>query len=382
MKKIILILLILLDISYLQAIEPVTYVPSLPANLEAFTDNEEIFFNKVMDYYIPAILLKNQLDLLNIKTNINIPPLSFEMLSNMETKDIQKYYNDASKLYKKVQETELNIVDQNLFRCEKEKNELKKQLIKLSLDTIASNKNQEIYELLQLSLDSSLQKSKDIEKKLWKKIQKLNEEFNEYKLNSLYIGNQQPSFDIKFELFTEQNFFNDERINSKLSPGIGLTMQLIKLTKKSSKVNLWGKYNLLTNEISAPSQKPPQVNAIVKNHINVWSTGADLQISLSDFFYINKVVWNFNIGAGYFSCYSKYYNTSIPENDFAGYEIKMETSLGRFSTSFPFKLVFGTNFKKFSDELIFSSINNTINLGKPWISSIYAGIQFDFVKLY
>lgn len=382
MKKTILVLLILVTTSSIKAVEPAVYVPPLPADLEAFTDNEELFFNKLMDFYIPAILLKNQLDLLNIKTNTKIPPLSYETISNMETKDIKKYQKIASDLYKKVKETDLNIVDQNLFLCEKEKNELKKQITKLSIDTIASRKNQEIYELLKASLDSSLQQNKEIEKNLWKKIDDLTDEFNEYKINSTYEGNKKPVFYMKTEINAEYYFFNDTRLNSKLSPGFGINVVLIKLTKNTSAINFWGKYNFLTTDVSAYSQKPQYVYNVLKNTTNVWSFGTDLQLSLGDLFNINKIDWFLNLGYGYFIGYSKYNNLSYQENDFSGYEIKIETTVGRFSSSFPFSLVFGTNFKKFTDELIFTDINNPVNLGKLWITSIYTGIQFDFVKLY
>jgi hypothetical protein len=79
MKKIILLFMLIFGTIQLMAIEPIVYVPQLPADLDAYTDDENIYFSKLMDYYLPAKMLETQLILYNQKPNQTVPQLTYDI---------------------------------------------------------------------------------------------------------------------------------------------------------------------------------------------------------------------------------------------------------------------------------------------------------------
>jgi hypothetical protein len=382
MKYFLLIIIFLVIQSNTKAVEPTAFVPPLPGNLDAYTDNEEIFFAKVMDYYIPALLLDNQLRLLGQTPQIKvIPKFTYEMVNNLDPKYIKQYYKIATDLFNQVKNTELNIVDQNLYKCEKEKSELQKQVIKLSLDTIASTQNKELYEMLIKNFDSTIIQHKEFEKLLLEKIDKLNSELYNDKINNINGNSNLQIFSIKVSNELEQFFYSLDNIQTYLSPGIDCNITLIKLSPQANFISLWGKYNYIANLVTTSQNNRADFNNW-KFSSDLLSLGMNFEFSLSQIINTNNLNWIFDLGIGYFKQYTKVVNTNLPDNEFSGYKIKMETSFYKFSQVFPIGLVFGVDFNKYSDNLFFPVGPSAVDLGKIWAPSVYAGIRFNLINIY
>ena len=381
MKKLFFIFVFLAIVGTAFSTEPACTVPPLPGNLDAFTDTEEMYFDKIMEYYLPAIILESQLKMMNVEPKVKVHRLNSEMLANLDPKYI-KYYNKVGfDLYSQIKELQMDVVNKQLFDSETENRQLKKDVTQLMIDTIGTMKYKELYNMLLSSIDKSLSDNKEIEKRFVEKIDKLLNEISSVKYNLTSFEKAKPSYVMTIAGIGEQVMYNSSQINGDIAAGAILTLNTLRIAKDVGVINIWGKYSLLTSE-NLPLTSNAQNLTYLKYKNDMWSVGGDFELNLSHLFKTNAVNWNLKLGFGYMKGFIRTTNTSLPDKLYNGNLIKLETNLFNFNNIMPFGIVFGANFYKFNSDLIYPTYNYDINLGNPWIPSIYFGLNFNLLKIY
>lgn len=102
----ILILLVIMMITYnypIFAAKPIANVPPAPKNYEVYTDNEDIYLEKYLEYYTPALMLQTQLKMMGVTNYPNIPLFSYEDLENMDIQKLKSIVKIANNLSKQVE---------------------------------------------------------------------------------------------------------------------------------------------------------------------------------------------------------------------------------------------------------------------------------------
>jgi len=100
---ILLLLIIATSVSSVIAMKPIVIVPPPPQNYEVYTDNEDIFFEKYLEYYIPAIMLQAQLKIVGVSNYPSIPSLSFQDIQNLDVQKLKNIVKVANNLMKQVE---------------------------------------------------------------------------------------------------------------------------------------------------------------------------------------------------------------------------------------------------------------------------------------
>lgn len=355
----------------MMAIEPVVQVPQLPADLDAYTDDENIYFSKLMDYYLPAKVLETQLILYKQKPNQTIPQLTYDIISDLEPRTISNYYKIAKSLLNQVQSLDYSQIDNELANSKAEIEKLKKEIVRLSLDTTGISQIIETNEFLKENNQELRQKMNEIEKAYLLKIAEIDKQIYSTKLQ--YAQNEKiyPTFLLTASPLIEQFFFGDENLSSPISPGAMVNLSVLKLWDNTSVISLWGKYQYLSTE--AISTIDPYFGKSIF-YTNVWSFGLDFELNLSKVFEIKDFDWTMKLGGGYLIQNT----TNAIQNTINADVIKLQFDFYNFSKTLPLGVVIGTTFNKYLDDLVIG----WIHLGTPWVPTIYAGLKFDIVKVY
>lgn len=381
MKKIITTILFLGIYIGLYAVEPICTVPALPGNLDPYTDEEEIYFDKLMEYYLPAVTLEAQLKLMNITPKMKVPILSSEMLDNMDPKYFKQYNKIAFELYSQIKNLKMDVVNKQLFDSESENKILKKDNTQLMIDTIGSHKYKELYTMLLDAVDKSISDNKEIEKKYVEKIRKLLNELSDTKYRFTTENYNQPSFVLSASPIMEQFFYNSSQVNSFIAPGVILNVNALRISKNIGLINIWGKFCQLTTQ-SKVLPSLPGSNTWLTYKNDQWTFGSDFELNLSELMNIQSLGWSFKVGAGYMKGYIRTPNIGVGQIEYNGNMIKLETDFNNINKVLPFGVTLGMNFNKFNSDLIYPQFQRNINLGKPWIPSVYMGLNFNLLNVF
>ncbi|HRT67403.1 MAG TPA: hypothetical protein P5216_01545 [Bacteroidota bacterium] len=371
MKKIILLLMLIFCTIQLKAIEPIVQVPQLPADLDAYTDDENIYFSKLMDYYLPAKMLETQIILYKQKPNQTIPQLTYDIISDLDAKTISKYYKIAKNLYNQVQLLQYSQIDNELANSKAAIEKLNNQIVKLSLDTTGIGQIVETNEFLKENNQELRQKMNEIEKAYLQKIAELDKQFYETKMQ--YAKNERiyPAFLLTTSPVIEQFFFSNDDLSAPISPGVMVNLSLVKLWDNTTIISLWGKYQYLTAKVTNPANASSVENTYYNN---VWNFGLDFELNLSKVLEIKDFSWTFKFGGGYLV--QNIINSD--QNSINGNVIKLEFDFYNFSKTLPFGVIIGTTFNKYGDPIVIGELT----MGREWVPTIYAGLKFDLVRIY
>jgi hypothetical protein len=363
------------------AVEPICTVPQLPGNLDSYTDEEAIYFDKLMEYYLPAVTLEAQLKLMNITPKMKVPILSSEMLDNMDPKYFKQYNKLAFELYSQIKNLKMDVVNKQLFDSESENKILKKDNTQLMIDTIGTHKYRELYQMLLEAIDKSISDNKQIEKKYVEKIRNLLNEISDTKYNLSPNEKATPSFVLSFTPIIEQFYYNDDRIGSEIAPGVIVNMNALRISKNVGLINLWGKFCQLTTQGRSGSNYPPNQSWLTYKN-DQWAFGGDFELNISALMKTESVGWSFKAGFGYMKGFIRVPNVGLPQYEYTGNIIKLETDFYNLNKLFPFGITLGANFNKFNRDLAYPNFQNNINLGKIWVPSIYFGLNFNLLQVY
>lgn len=371
MKKFALFFLVFFCTLQVKAIEPIVQIPPLPADLDAYTDDENIFFSKLLDYYLPAKILETQIILYNQKPNQSVPQLTYEMISDLETKSISNYYKIAKNLYEQAKSLQYSQIDNELANSKAEIEKLKQELMRLTLDTTGLSQIEETNLFLKENNQNLRNQMNNIERTYLEKIAEIDNQVYQAKLQYAKKDRIYPSFLLTASPIVEQFFFGNDQVKTPISPGAMVNLSVLKLWDNTSIISLWGQYQYLSPQANYSFYY--DYNQITFNY-NLWSFGLDFELNLSKLFEIDDFDWALKLGGGYLIQNSSNFNEGTLNADV----IKLQLDFFNFSKTLPLGIVVGATFNKYLDPLTIGSVY----LGTPWVPAIFAGLKFDIVRVY
>ncbi len=384
MKNVIILIAILLLSNDLFAIEPIITLPKEPQNIEAFTESEEIYFASYLDYFISATILESQLNSLGVKPKAKLPKISFELIENMDAKQLKNIIKVTLSLEKQILDLPESY-NKKMIDCEKAKADAEAKLFKLGLDTINCKKDAELINTMKNKIAEISEKSQKIESECFNKIAELTKE--NFDLKYLMLGSEELSEKVilTFQISGKQFFMDKEFINSEINPSFGIKLNAFNISDHSAYISLWADYTYLSTSVDF-LQRTSQYNEMVWTHDykdDVWSFGFDFELNLSKLFNFNNTKWNFVVGSGFFKGFSENCRKEFPKNDYSGNFVKAETNIQNFSKLFPFGFHVGTIFNYYQEPIQYPSLNKlTATMNNKWVPVVYLGLDFDLIKIY
>ncbi len=381
MRKVLISLTIMIAFgsNSLFAIKPIATIPSDPNNFEVFTENEEIFLEKYLEYYIPAVMLQTQLRMVGVDKFPKLPTFSFQVIENLEVKKLKEIAKVAKDLTKQV-EVLPESYNPALINCEKVKSELESQLFHLSLDTIGLSKEKKYIEKLKKKLEEIVAQSEKNEMEYNQKYQKLVKENFELKYYGTIDKEPMQLFLVKVTAKGSQLFLNSNDIEKGVFPSFNIDFEAVNIAQQRASISLWSEYSLQTTKVKIN----PISNSNDRQHYSeqILAFGADIGLNLSKLFSIKRIKWDFDLGFGYFKGFVNHTNYNYPKSEYQGNIIKVETSFHNFSRLTPFGIHFGAYFNRFADDIIYYKEGPPVILRSSWRPSIYAGISFNLIQIY
>jgi len=207
---------------------------------------------------------------------------------------------------------------------------------------------------LRLDLDSSITSYHNSTIEIYKTMQNINNK--KYSVFSLSIG-------------ANHFFYGNDAIDSYISPGLAVNFNPGRIFGIGRIIDIWADYYIMRTDVNTPANK------IIENSTSRYSIGANLNIPLDEVFKIKDFGAALKIGAGYFHTNTECKNIATGSTSSNGAVIKLELSMENFNQFFPFGIYFDFDFNKYNKNLIFVG-DNLINLNKPWVTSISAGLRF------
>lgn len=365
--------------SQIFAAKPITSVPAPPINYEVYTDNEDIYFEKYLEYYIPAIMLQTQLKMMGVKNFPQLPALSYQDLENMDVQKLKNIVNVANNLLKQVVSLP-DTYNPSLIDCEKSKSQLEAQIFQLTLDTIALSKDKKFLETLRKKLQELITQSEKNEMMYLQNYQKLVQENFELKYLETLDKDPMNLFLLKLIAKGSQLFVNNSDIEKNVFPSISLNFEAVNIAQNRANVNLWSEYSYQFTKVKIN----PFVQSNDRQHYieHVISFGADAGLNLAKLFNIKRIKWDFDLGYGYFIGFVNHANYNFPKTEYQGNIIKVETSFYNFWKLTPFGLHFGTYFNRFADDVVYFKDGPPTVIRSGWHPSIYMGISFNLIQVF
>jgi hypothetical protein len=140
---------------------PIIELPAFPIgySMEIYEDNDDLYALKLIEYYKIAVTYQTQLTLLGDTSSVNLSVPSPEELTDNDSKNLKKYYNQAKKLK--------NIIVglPNSART-KQLDDLKEKINKVQIQNDSLKVFADSYSLLKNRLDENLKNIENVAKKL------------------------------------------------------------------------------------------------------------------------------------------------------------------------------------------------------------------------
>lgn len=374
-----LIIIIIATNDKLFAIKPIVSVPTEPNNYEVYTENESIFFEKYLEYYIPAIMLQTQLKMIGVEQYPKISSFSFDDIENMEIKKLKGIVKVAKELSKQI-ELLPESYNPALVNCEKMKSNLESQLFKLSLDTIGLSKEKKYIELMQKKLEEVIAQAEKNEMIYNQKYQSLVKENLELKYYGTIDKEPLQLFLVKLAAKGVQHFINSYEVEKGISPTFSLNFEVINIANQKASISLWSEYNTQITKVKVN----PYIIDNQRFHYNeqIISFGADIGLNLSKLFKVRRVKWDFDLGLGYFKGFVNHADYNFAKSEYQGNTVKVETSFHNFSRLTPFGIHLGAYFNRYADDIKYFKYGSPAVLKNGWRPSVYAGVSFNFIQIY
>lgn len=363
----------------LYAIKPIVNIPADPSNFEVYTENEEIFLEKYLEYYIPAIMLQTQLRMVGIEQFSKIPPFKYEDIENLDVKKLQNIAKLTKTLSKQIDSLPESY-NPALINCEKAKSELESQLFKLSLDTIGMTKEKKYVETLKKKLEEVIARAEKNEKIYNQNFQKLVQENFELKYYGTIDKEPMQLILVRLAAKGSQLFINNDDIEKDISPAFNINFEAVNIAQQRASVSLWSEYSFQTTKIKIL----PLLNSNDRQHYNeqILAFGLDAGLNLSKLFNLKRIKWDFDLGFGYLKGFVNHTNYNFPKSEYQGNIVKVETSFYNFSRLTPFGIHFGTYFNRFAEDVMYYKDGPPVILKSGWRPSIYLGISFNLIQIY
>lgn len=364
MNKTMVLIVLFLSTSFIEAAKPVLEVPNLPnkSELELYEESEGLFAMKLLEYYKMAVALEIQLKILGVDSETKSVQPVFEELEDMDIKTLRKYYNIAAFLHSEV----LKAPDSDRQILLDKINELESQI----RDTVA------IYTIEKGALrnellDLMLTRLKQLENQNAKNIELVIEQ------NYVDCMDYHTIFSVAG---ISKIFFSQGNDIVKNDPALGLQVSV----NAGKLVGFWDGFQL-RYEYLAPKffTEYKYIEEPLNYYRHQWNTNIN-NINLGGKAVLGKspdLIHGFNIFVGYFWADSKIYN--IPESvmNWDGASLSIDYFVASPSCKFPFELFAGiTIYNSFSRNLVFQTIvpgHEFNDLGKTHLSA-NIGLKYNF----
>jgi hypothetical protein len=395
MKQMVIIMLILFTgISLSQGAEVMIDLPPKPTNSEinSLMRNKDLFASKVLEYYTIAVMLKAQLDYMNVDSDISVPTPSLNDLSFRDKKVLIRYYSLILKIK--------DLIIQQPESPDKER------IADLRNRILASHR--QIDSLNSYIFEMRLQNQhidfyKDNMNRLIEKLDILI-----VQLDSMHVAHIDDLMDLRNSIISYYEFdwrYNDpfaevglsgnmflangyDLVDNKPSLGVIVAVNLYKLFGWWSGLYVWYEH---INPLMKTSYLEKRAEFVYLENTYEWKSNLSA-LGFSQKFYFNKDADRYRdglrIAAGYFWSSGTIYN--FPgEFNFHGGRLDLEYFAGNFGLAMPIEAFMVISlYHSFNKDLIFhhgtpdiyGQYHGDINTGKTHIAG-KLGIRLNLHKL-
>ncbi len=379
MYKLLLLLFILSMQLTAFAAKPVIDIAPLPSDerLEIWEESEEIFTEKVMEYYHKATLLYMQAKLSGFETNELILPPSFEQLSDMEIQTIKDYHALAMKYFAILESLpeignreQIDKLRKELFVQMNANNEMEKRQYELALQ----HNDLEFYK-------KNWKAAREEAAKLNRKLDSATAAMDKYLIQR--EGEIRASYERNVRRFTpvfsiggtaNKYYFREDGINDKIAFGGQITFNPEPVFGFGRYLEIFGEYivpRFVTDQITQGVKLSDKWNS------QLYTIGLNLKfdnvIDLKDF------TGGIKIGAGHFWGSGNLDNVDYGAATFEGEMIRFEMFVRNADISLPLELFVAYN-SYFASEFVFDSRLQYLNFGEPQFNVLTMGVRLALWK--
>lgn len=353
----------------------VNNIPALPSNaqLEAYTENEELYAEKLFEYYNLAVeyntLLKERE--VTSRSKINIP--SNEELTSPDINTIKKYYKIAQDL-------------KNQFDAIPKNNTISKlKKYRNVIDSLRTDNERLKSEIYDFSLDEN---NTPFYKKLSDKLIEDNakDKFIEDSINLNRLDRMKKSYDNLKKLYTDSyatstimmsTAFCGSRVyfgssSVKTDPGfnLGLNINAGPIFGFGKVIEIFGNYTSFKLKYDDSF-----TNTQIEYSANMFHIGA--QYILKDLFKLDDFKANVALGTGFFFGDARTPNLNGENLSFKGNFLKAELSFRNINYNFPLELFINYTANSHSNDLIFVLPNSNSSITNPSSEILSIGARFN-----
>ncbi len=389
--KNLLFLTLLLTFSYfaLDAAQPLVELKDLPPDekLEFYEESEELFVDKVLEYYNYVLAFKTQLDMLGVDTKIKFSSPTYEELTDLDLKVIKKYFAIAKALEKEVKQASGNFARNEIQELREETAKQKRKFDSLSLqekkEYLAANSISFYKRRIENLLNENQRQNVVIDSlkyETYEQVNKTREKVKEYYEDYFKYSSPVVSISGSGNYF----FFPDERIEEKVSFGMEAIFNLQPISKYGKYFDVWGAYwaPVFNANYDNPNlyRLPPNYSQTYKWNNHLYALGAN--ISIPNILKLEDLAIGFKTGAGQFWGKGHMYNVNEEIADYSGQVLKFELNFGKPNVFAPIQIFASYSTYFLSDDLTFHSPNkwDIIDLNEPNISSFAIGVRYIVLK--
>ncbi len=361
------------------AAEPVVKVSPLPSDerLEIWEESEEIFTEKVMEYYHQATLLYMQAKLSGFETNESIIPPSFEELSDMEIQTIKDYHALAMKYFAIVEsmpETgnreEIDRLRKELFAAMNKNNDMEKRQYELAL----KHNDMEFYR-------ENWKAAREEAAKLNRKLDSATAAMDKYLIQR--EGEIRATYERNVRRFTpvfsiggtaNKYYIRENGVDDKISFGGQLTFN-------PEPVFGFGRYFEIFGEYIMPRFTTVQIGegmpATDKWNSQLYTIG--LNFKFDDVIDLQDFTGGIKLGGGHFWGSGKLDNMDYGAANFEGEMIRFEMFVRNADIALPLELFFAYS-SYFASDMTFDSRMQYLDLGEPQFNVLTLGVRLALWK--
>lgn len=369
MKKHIIILILTAFSLNIYAAKPIVEVPELPTgeNREYYEDTEELFAMKVLEYFRVAVWLESQLITYGEQLKREVPPPSYDEISDGEFSTIEKYYKIAKILEQKLLDlpevpvnSQIFELRENLIKSEKERIRLDHDNYKLSLE----NMKKEFYRGSMYDMIDRVDSLKYLSDSLVYENQKLisyHDEFrSKYFLSAAATGNY--------------FMFREDRIVPDMSLGLRANVHASQILGYGPYLDFWFEY--ISPQINTETEIDEQNTLSYEWITHLYSAGITGTIpSILEFSDFEAAL---KLGFGFYWGENRIPNIPANSSNWNGSKLYFELNTSKRGRGFPVELFLAYNLYFQSDKIVFANPVNPFEYENTVFDNISFGLRFKF----
>jgi hypothetical protein len=359
--------------------KPIVEVPDPPtkAQLEYIEESEELFVSYLLKYYNCAVALRTQLIFLG-KEPQKIPEPSLEDMTDQEIKLIAAYY----RLAKEFEDT-LRNTDGSVQRMQIDSLRNALVLSQRNYDSLNYKVNniilgEDYKQVFKENLDSCMQENArknhvidSLKYSCMQELETLRENltvyYEEFYKSTLPV--------LSASVAANKLYINSDLVEPKLSVSTELLLNCNPIFKYGRYFDIWASYWMpFINTKSANSQ-----------YIYTWKSdvfAAGVNVNIPKIVKFKDLHVGLKLGVGQFWGDGKIYNETSNYVSFYGQNLKFELNFGFASFYAPYEIYFVYSGNFHTNDFVFSTPTELIDLGKPVNNVIALGFRIPLIRFY